>query len=120
MYKLRNKQTGVEVFALGFTKESTFKSTIQDYADKIEIWNSLRTPKKLTAIWNEFLSNVEHELEDRNWKVVIKIYEGVIVNEGDWVIRNQEGFYFPIHYKLLTKLYDFVGTKPDDFWDKYK
>ena len=106
MYKLRNKHTGVDVFALGFLEDCVM--------DKSG-WGA-----KLVPIWAEFLSNIDYSFEDANWNLRLKLYNSVNVIHGNWVIRNHEGFYFPISYKLLTELYDFVGTKPDEFWDKYK
>lgn len=106
MYKLRNKQTGVEVFALGFLGESV--------ANKDPLYPTL------VPIWKDFLNDTPFFVENLNWSFVLKLYESITVRETMWVIRNQEGFYFPIRYKLLIELYDFVGTKPDEFWNKYK
>lgn len=113
MYKLKNKATGVTVSTLKFYSESVHRKTLAENASTLDLWISIRDPKVLVPIWKEFLNEVPHELEDRNWQCVIKLYEGIVVREGDWVIKNQEGFCFPITTELLQLLYDFVGAKPE-------
>jgi hypothetical protein len=99
MYKLQNKTTGAEVFALRFTE-----NCVLDRSG----WSN-----NLVSIWEDFLSGTRYSVEDANWNLHLKLYESVKVIHGDWVIRSNEGFYFPISEKLLTTLYTFVGTKPD-------
>lgn len=102
MYKLQNKTTGAEVFALRFTEDCVLDRSG---------WSH-----NLVPIWEDFLSDTRYSVEDANWNLHLKLYESVNVIHGDWVIRNNEGFYFPISEKLLTTLYTFVGTKPEGLW----
>ena len=108
MYKLKNKITGAIVFGLKFYNESVHRQSLPENASTLDVWSSIREPKVLVPIWRDFLSNVPHELEDRNWQCIIKLYEAIVVKEGNWVLSNQEGFYFPITEELLKARYDFI------------
>jgi len=107
MIAVRNKYSKTDGLALQFTKESVSKPEIPDDANKLDIWNSLREPYTMTLPWKNFLAHItKYEIEDRNWNIVLKLYEGVVVNEGDWIVMNHEGFYFPITEVLLHAMYD--------------
>lgn len=99
MYKLQNKTTGAEVTAMRFSEKDVLKRFD---------WEPI-----MDSSWDEFLLETKYSVIDDNWKLYLKLYESLIVKEGDWVIRNNEGFYFPISQKLLITLYTFVGSKPE-------
>lgn len=100
MYKLQNKLTRATVFGLRYH--------IDNVKDRSS-WNP-----KLDPIWEEFLLDTPYSIQDDNLDCYLKLYGSLKVRHGDWVLLNDQGFYFPITQSILTTLYEFAGAKPEE------
>lgn len=91
MYKFTNKETGAQVSAMKFTKECLDNRCI------------------VSIIFENFASTLPYTVDING---VFKLYSGIEVPEDYWIVKNNEGFYFPIMEKELLDKYHFMdGVK---------
>lgn len=100
MYKFKNKQTGVIVEALEFDP---------GYEDMYLLRES-RLKK--------FLENTSVTIQNTRHADVIErqllLYGSMIVQERDYIVKDEKGFFFPITKELLFRLYEVID-EPADF-----
>jgi len=88
MYKFTNKETGAQVSAMKFTKECLDQKCI------------------INLIFDDFAKSLFYTASEYG----IKLYNGLEVGDGCWIVKNHEGFYFPIAEQELIDKYNFLDA----------
>lgn len=99
MYVIKNKYSKLDALTLQWSRDAIVN----------------RETLELNQSWKNFLTFIsKYEIDDRNWNIVLKLYEGVVVNEGDWVVMNNEGSFFPLNLGMLKSMYELVDGNLTD------
>lgn len=88
MYKFTNKETGAQVSAMKFT--------------------SCCLDRRFTEslIFDNFAKSLSYSADENH----IRLYGAMYVAEGDWIVKNSEGFYFPITEEELFLKYNLLNS----------
>ncbi len=95
MYKFKNKQSGLEVTAMKFS------------------FNCLDSRFTESIIFEKFAESLPYTCDEHTFK----LYGGNEVPEGYWIVKNNEGFYFPILEKELLDKYNLVNSHKSHKFD---
>jgi len=88
MYKFTNKETGAQVSAMKFTPCCLDRRFTE------------------SLIFDNFAKSLSYSA-DENY---IRLYGAMYVSEGDWIVKNSEGFYFPITEEELFSKYNLLNS----------